>query len=104
EQLHFLGYQQWAEPRGKALNEVLVRIYSGPMRPTISVIVEPPQVQNLVDRSGVGLEVSKQLLVMVPPLKGRKTNLLVELHRLRHCADSERIGSQFIEGHRASFS
>src|SRR5690242_7783092 len=101
EQLHFLGHQQWTEPRGKALNEVLVRIYSSsPMRPTICIIVKLPKMQKLIDRSGIRLEVPDQLLVVAALLERRKANLLIELHRLRHCADSERIGSQFIQGHR----
>ena len=36
------------------------------MRPTISIIVKLPQMQKLVDRTGVGLEVSDQLLVVSP--------------------------------------
>jgi len=58
EQFHFLGDQQRAEFGREALNEVLVRIYGGLMRPTISIIVELPQMQKLVDRAGIGLEVS----------------------------------------------
>jgi hypothetical protein len=69
--------------------------------PPIGVIVELPQMHNLIDRTGVGLEVAKQLPVMLALLKGRKADLLIELYRLGHCADPERIGSQFIEGHRA---
>ena len=34
------------------------------MRPAVSVIIKLPQVHNLIDRAGVGLEVSDQLLVM----------------------------------------
>jgi hypothetical protein len=68
------------------------------MRPTIGIIVELPQMHNLVDRSGIGLEVSDQFLVMTALLERRKANLLIELHRLGYCARSERIGSRFIEG------
>jgi hypothetical protein len=71
------------------------------VRPTIGIIVELPQMHNLVDRSGIGLEVSDQLLVMTALLERRKANLLLELHRFGHCAYRERISSQFIEGHRA---
>ena len=70
------------------------------MRPAITIIVELPQMQKLVDRAGICLKVSDQLLVVTAILERRKANLLVELHGLRHCADAERIGSQFIEGHR----
>jgi hypothetical protein len=47
------------------------------MRPTISVIIELPQMQKLVDRAGIGLEVSDQLLVVTTLLKRRKAKLLV---------------------------
>ena len=54
-----------------------------------------------------GSSTMTQIVGRVGPLyllKCRKVILLIELHRLGHCADSERIGSQFIEGSRASFS
>src|SRR5690242_2108690 len=69
------------------------------MRSAICIIVELPKMQNLVNRSGIGLEVADQFLVMLALLERWKANLLIELHRLGHCADSERIGSQFTEGH-----
>src|SRR4029077_1819512 len=84
EQLHFLGHKQRAELGREALNEVLVRIYSGPMRPTVSIIVELPQMQNLVDRAGISLEVSHQLLLMAALLERGKAYLLVEPYGLRH--------------------
>jgi hypothetical protein len=46
------------------------------MRPTITVIVELPQMQNLVDCAGIGLKVSDQLLVVTSLLECRKANLL----------------------------
>src|ERR1700757_3621606 len=69
------------------------------MPPPIGVIVELPQMHNLVDRAGIGLEEPNQFPVMLSFLKGRKADLLIELDRFGHCADPERIGSQFIEGH-----
>ena len=41
--------------------------------------------QNLVDRSGIGLEVPDQLLIMTALLERPKPNLLVQLHRLGLC-------------------
>src|SRR5208282_5480262 len=70
------------------------------MRPTISIIIEPPKMQKLVDRARVGLEVSDQLLVVTALLERRKANFLIELYCLRHCADPECISSQFVESHR----
>src|SRR5580700_8095639 len=71
------------------------------MRPTISIIVELPQMQKLVDRACIGLKLADQFLVMTALLERRKSNLLIELHRLGHRANPERIGSQFVEGHHA---
>jgi hypothetical protein len=65
------------------------------MCPTICIIIELPQMQNLVDRSGISLEVPDQLLVMLALLERRKANLLIEFHRLGHRADTEHMGSQF---------
>jgi len=70
------------------------------MRPTIGIIVEFPKMQKLIDRSGIGLEVSHQLLVVIALLERGEANLLIKLHRLGHCANAERIHSQFIERHR----
>jgi hypothetical protein len=42
------------------------------MRPTISIIVELPQMQKLVDRAGIGLKVADQLLIVTALLERRK--------------------------------
>src|SRR4029078_11846113 len=83
-----------------ALDKVLVRVNSGPMRATIVIIVEFPKMQELIDCCGIGLDVSTQLLVVIALLERGEANLLIKLHRLGHCANAERIHSQFIERHR----
>jgi hypothetical protein len=55
----------------------------------------------LIDRAGIGLEIANQLLVLPASLQCRETEFLVELHRIGHRVDAERIGSQFVERHRA---
>jgi len=60
----------------------------------------PPVMDKLIDRAGVALEIADQLLVLPASLECRETEFLVELHRLGHRADAERIGSQLVERHR----
>ena len=72
-----LASRQMIALRGRARIEDLV---------AICVIVELPKMHKLVDRAGIGLEVSDQLLVVAALLERRKANLLIELHRLGHCA------------------
>jgi hypothetical protein len=36
------------------------------MRPPIGVVVEFPEMDKLIDRTGVGLEIADQLLVLPP--------------------------------------
>src|SRR5438034_9404286 len=69
EQLHFLGHQQRAELRGKALDKILVRIDRGPMRAAVGIVVEFPQMHELVDRAGVALEIPDELSVLAAPLE-----------------------------------
>ena len=60
------------------------------MRPSIGVVIEFPEMDKLIDRAGVALEIAAQLLVLPALLKSRETELLVELHRLGHRADAVR--------------
>jgi hypothetical protein len=91
EKLHFLSNQQRSKLRCEALREVLVRLNSGPMPPTICIIVELSQMQDLVDGSGIGLEVPDQLFVMFALLEGRKPNLLIELDRASAIAPTRSV-------------
>src|SRR5271163_4074002 len=100
EQLHLLGHQQRPELRGEALNKILVRVHRCPMRAAVVIVVELPEMDKLIDRAGVGLEIADELLVLPALLKRRKTKFLVELHRLCHRTDAKRVCSQFIESHR----
>jgi hypothetical protein len=52
--------------------------YTGcPMR--AAVVVEPPEMDKLIDRAGVGLEIADELLVLPALLKRRKAKFLAEL-------------------------
>ena len=70
------------------------------MGSAISVIIELPKMQKLIDRARIGLEVSNQLFIVLALLQRRKAKLLIEFYGFRHCANSERVHSQFIESHR----
>jgi hypothetical protein len=72
EQLDLLGHQQRPEFRGETLYEILVRVDRHPMHPPVSVVVELPEVDKLIDRAGVRLEVPDEILVLTAPLNGRK--------------------------------
>ena len=63
EQLHLLSHQQRPELRGEALNKILVRVHRCPMRAAV-VVVEPPEMDKLIDRAGVGLGIADELLVL----------------------------------------
>src|SRR5215475_826498 len=53
----------------------------------------------LIDRPRVGLEVADEVLVVASLLKRREAEFLVELHRLCHRPDTERVYPQLISGH-----
>src|SRR5579863_9766658 len=101
QKLYLLGHHERAEFCGETLDEILVREHRGPMRPAIGVVLEFPQMDELVDRARIGLEIADQLLVLAALLQRRIPEFLVELDRLRHRSDAQCIGSHLIESHRA---
>src|SRR5258708_37304697 len=100
QQLDLLRHHQRAEFCGKALGEGLVGEHRGPVRAPAGIVVELPEMDELVDRAGVALEVADQVLRMPALFERRKSELLIERHGLGHLADIERVGAQFIECHR----
>ena len=66
QQLDLLGGNQRAELHGEALDEVLVGEDRRPMRAAVGIVVELPEIDELIDRARVALEVSDQLLVLAP--------------------------------------
>src|SRR5712692_5273747 len=99
QQLDLLGREQGTELHGKAFDEILVGEYRCPVRPTVGIVVELPQVDQLVDRARVRLEVSDQLLVLAALLERRVAELGVQLDRLAHLADVERVRSHLVDRH-----
>jgi hypothetical protein len=78
QELYLLGHQQGAEFRGEALDEILVRKHSRPMRATVGVIFELPEMYELIDHARVALEIPDKLLVLAAFLKRREAYLLIE--------------------------
>src|SRR6516162_1086837 len=99
QQLDLLCHDKRPELRGKAFQEVLVGEDPCPVLPPVGVVIELPEMDELIDRASVGLEVAQELLVMAPLLERREAELLVELRRFRHLADVECVRSQFVHCH-----
>ena len=64
QQLDLLGHHERPEFRGKALYEVLVRKHRRPMGTAIGVVFEFPEMHELINRAGVGLEIADQVPVV----------------------------------------
>jgi hypothetical protein len=100
QQLDFLGQDQRTELGGEPFDEVLVGIYSGSVRATVGIVGELPEMDELVDRARVGLEVADQLLVLAALQECRVAELGMERDRLGHLADVKRVGTHLVECHR----
>jgi hypothetical protein len=89
-----LGHQQGAKFRREAFEEILVCEHGCPMLATVGVIIELPEMYKLIDRARVALEIPNQLLVLTALLERREADLLIQLHRFRNLADTQRVSSQ----------
>src|SRR6516225_5591956 len=69
------------------------------VRSPVAVILEFPDVHDLIDHSRVGDEIPDEVLVVATLLQRRKPELGIELLRLSHFADVERVGTHFVECH-----
>src|SRR6516162_6849175 len=69
------------------------------MRSSVGVIIELPEMYKLIDRAGIALEIADKFLVLPALLERREADLLIELRRLCHLADMQRVGSEFVECH-----
>src|SRR5215468_956275 len=93
QQLDLLCHDKRPKLRGKAFHEVLVGEDSSPVLPPVGVVIKLPEMEELVDRASVGLEVAHELLVMAALLERREAVVLVELRRFRHLANVEGVRS-----------
>src|SRR6266849_11197415 len=99
KQLDLLGHHQRPELRGEALGEIGVGKHRRPVCATGHIVFEFPEVDNLVDRSGVALKVADKVLVVTALFQGWKAELLVEPDGLGHLSDVEGVGSELVECH-----
>src|SRR6516164_11761814 len=99
-QLYLLAHHQRSELRSEPFDEILVRKHGRPVRSPVAVILEFPDVHDLIDHSRVGDEIPDEVLVVATLLQRRKPELGIELLRLSHFADVERVGTHFVECHR----
>src|SRR2546425_1705752 len=72
QQLDILGNKQRTEFHGEALDEILVGKYRSPVRATVGIVGELPQMDELIDRARVGLEIADQLLVLAAFLRSEE--------------------------------
>src|SRR3984893_7599219 len=99
QQLDLLCHDKRPELRGKAFYEVLVGEDPCPVLPPVGVVIKLPEMDELVDRASVGLEVAHELLCMAALLECREAERLLDLRRFRHLADIECLLSQFMQRH-----
>src|SRR5215510_14878466 len=97
QQLNLLGGEERTELQGEAFDEILVGEHRGPVRAPVGVVVELPEMDELVDHARVGLEVADQLLVLAALLERRVPEFRVQLDRLTHLADMERIRPELVD-------
>jgi len=67
--------------RGEAFDKVLVRKDGYPMCVPVGVVLKLPQMDDLVNRPGVGFEVADEVLTVASPPQCLEAELLVEFHR-----------------------
>lgn len=101
QQLHLLGHHQWTKLRGKALGKVGIGEQRRPMGAAIGVVLELPQMHQLIDHAGIALEITDEVLVVPTLLDRRITELLIQPDCLRHLANVQCVSPEFIECHDA---
>src|SRR5262249_32742374 len=78
-QFHLLAHHQRSELRSEPLDEILVREHGRPVRASVAVILEFPDVHELIDHPRVGDEIPDEVLVVATLLQCRKPELRIEL-------------------------
>src|SRR5215472_5378475 len=63
-QFHLLAHHQRSELRSEPLDEILVREHGRPVRASVAVILEFPDVHELIDHPRVGDEIPDEVLVV----------------------------------------
>ncbi len=71
QQLDLLCHDKRSELRGKTFDEVFVGEDRCPVLPPVGIVVKLPEMDELVNRASVGLEVAQELFVMAALLERR---------------------------------
>lgn len=100
EEFHFLRHHERTKLTGKSHDEVRICENRLPVSTTIRIVIELPEMHELIDDAGIGLEISDELFVVTTLLQGREPQFLIQLHRFAHLSDVERVGSHLVKGHR----
>ena len=99
QQFHLLRHHQGAKLRGKSLGEVGAGEQCRPVGAAISVVLELPEMHELVDHAGIALEIADQVLVVPTLFDRRVAVLLIQPDRFRHLGNVQRVSPEFIECH-----
>ena len=86
QQLDLLGQYQRPEMGREAFHKIRVGKDGGPVRAPVGIVVELPEVDQLINHARVGLEVANQLLIMAPFLQRRVPTLGLQFDRFSHRA------------------
>jgi len=95
-QLIVLCQQKRSKLSGKC-HEVFVGKNTSPEGPSISVVIELPQVNHLIHCPNIAGEVAHELFGMF--FKRWPALMLIELHHLSHLSNDDVIGSKFVNCH-----
>ena len=95
---HLLSHQKGAK-FGCEGHERPVGEQCGPMIATVRVILEAPQVNQLVDSPYVADEIANQLLAEASTLQCRPALFTIKLGRLGHLANVQSVGAELIDSH-----
>src|SRR5262245_36922195 len=98
QELDLLGLDQGAELGGKPVDKIWIRKERRPMGPAVGIVLELPQVHQLMQRARVRDEVAHQLLVEPALVEGGGAKLGIQPDRLGHLADLYRVRSHFVDG------
>src|SRR5215831_2707124 len=87
QELDLLGLDQGSELGCKPFDKIFIRKERRPVRPSVGIVVELPQVHQLMQRARIIDEVAYQLLVEPALVEGGVAKLGIQPDSLRHPAD-----------------
>src|SRR5215475_9093984 len=99
QELDLLGLDQRSELGGKPVDKIFIRKERRPVRPSVGIVVELPQVHQLMQRARVRDEVAHQLLVEPALMEGGVTKLAIQPDSLGHLANLHSVRPHFVDCH-----